>query len=419
MPKIKTITLGCRFNFYESEVSKAIVESLSPTEDVLIINTCAVTHEAERQSKQAVRKAIRENKGATIIVTGCATKTAEKYFKNLEGIAKVILNENKAEMEPYLDIPHSANAINFNSENIIEENDQLFQNRARAFIQIQNGCNNFCTYCIVPFTRGSSRSLPLEVILRRVRHFVDIGFKELVLSGIDITSYGKDLQNFDLSDVIKEILNQTKLERLRISSLDPKGIDKKLFDLITHESRIMPHFHLSIQSGDNDVLKSMRRRHTREDIIKFCNDILDKRTDVVFGSDFIAGFPTETESMFENTVKLIDEAHLSLLHVFPFSPRKGTIASQMIQLPRDVILDRAKKLRIKAGEAKQTLFKSLIGKKIKGIVESSADGVSTGKTDSFVPFSIKQTINPSSIINFEVIDFSTDHIEVAINNKDN
>ena len=398
MPKIKTITLGCRFNFYESEVSKAILEKMHPNEDVVIINTCSVTHEAERQSRQAVRKAIRENKDAKIIVTGCAAKTSEEYFRNLNGVTKVILNDEKSVVESYLDIPHSSNEINFDSEEIIAENDQLFKDRARVFLQIQNGCDHFCTYCIVPYTRGRSRSLPLDVILKRINHFIDLGFKEVVLSGIDITSYGKDLENIDFADVIKEILEKTSLERLRISSIDPKGIDEKLFDLLANEQRIMPHFHLSIQSGDNDVLKSMRRRHTREDVIDICNRILEKRPDVVFGSDFIAGFPTETSAMFDNTLKLTDEAHLSLLHVFPYSPRSGTIAAQMIQLPRNVVLERAKRLREKAQEAKEKLFKSLIGKTINGMIESSANGVSFGKTDSFIPFVINESLKPTTLI---------------------
>jgi len=415
MPKIKTITLGCRFNFYESEVSKAIVEKMSPDDDVVIINTCSVTHEAERQSKQAVRKAIRENKGAKIIVTGCAAKTSEEYFKNLDGVTKVISNDEKADVNAYLNIPHSASDINFNSEEIIEENDQLFKNKARAFLQIQNGCDHFCTYCIVPYTRGRSKSLPLDIVLNRVKHFVKIGFKEVVLSGIDITSYGKDLENIDFADVVKTILDKTSLERLRISSIDPKGIDEKLFDLIANEPRIMSHFHLSIQSGDDEVLRSMRRRHTRNDVIKICNRILEKRPDVVFGSDFIAGFPTETESMFENTLKLIDEAHLSLMHVFPYSPRKGTVAAQMIQLPRNVVLDRAKRLREKSCSAKKSLFKSMVGKTVDGMIESCEGDVAFGKTNSFVPFVIDSKLKPTTLIKKAIISgFDEESLKVSL-----
>ncbi len=413
MPKIKTITLGCRFNFYESEVSKAIVEKLDPKNDVIIINTCSVTHEAERQSRQAVRKAIRENKDSQIIVTGCAAATSESYFKKLDGVSKVILNGEKSAVEPYMSIPHLANGITFDSDEIIEESDELFQERARVFLQIQNGCDYFCTYCIVPFTRGRSRSLPLETILNRINHFIELGFKEIVLSGIDITSYGNDLDNTDFADVISAILKQTSLKRLRISSLDPKGIDEKLLELLVSEHRIMPHFHLSIQSGDNEVLKAMRRRHSREDVIEICNRILAKRLDVVFGSDFIAGFPTETEKMFENTIKLIDEAHLSLMHVFPYSPRSGTIAAKMIQLPRNVILERAKRLREKSEEAKKKLFKSLVGKTVNGMIERTEKGEAFGKTDNFVPFVINKPIEPSTLIQNAIVSgFNDEGLEI-------
>ncbi len=415
MAKIKTITLGCRFNFYESEVSRVMVNSLQPNDSIVIINTCSVTHEAERQSKQAVRKAIRENQNSKIIVTGCAARTASNYFQNLDGVFKIIQNDKKEDLNSYLDIPHTANDITFDGEATIEESDQLFQDRARVFLQIQNGCNHFCTYCIVPFTRGISRSLPMETILSRVKHFVELGFKEIVLSGIDITSYGRDLSNVNLSDVIISILNSfPSLERLRISSIDPKGIDDRLCDLFVNEPRIMPHFHLSIQSGDNQVLKSMKRRHTREDLINICNKILEKRTDVVFGSDFIAGFPTETNQMFENTLKLIDEAHLSLMHIFPYSPRSGTVAAGMVQIPRNVILERAKILREKAQEAKIKLFKSLVGKPISGMIETSHNGISTGKTDSFVPFTIQKELKPTTIIkNITVQGFTDKHLKLS------
>lgn len=410
MSKIKTITLGCRFNFYESEVSKAMINSLNPNDDVIVINTCSVTHEAERQSKQAVRKAIRENQNSKIIVTGCAAKTSKKYFQNLDGVFKVIQNDKKEELNSYLDIPHTANKLEtFDNDLIIEENDQLFKDKARVFLQIQNGCDHFCTYCIVPFTRGRSRSLPLETILSRVGRFVQLGFKEIVLSGIDITSYGKDLENIDFSDVIIAILNKyPDLKRLRISSIDPKGIDEKLFDLLTNEPRIMPHFHLSIQAGDNQVLKAMRRRHTREDVIEICNRILEKRPDVVFGSDFIAGFPTETDQMFENTLNLIDEAHLSLMHVFPYSPRSGTIAAGMIQIPRNKILERAKILREKATNAKEKLLKSLIGTTVSGMIENSENNISFGKTDSFIPFVIPRKLPPTTIIKDALVSGSKD-----------
>lgn len=414
MANVKTITLGCRFNFYESEIAKSIVEKLFPTNDVVIINTCAVTHEAERQSKQAVRKAIRENQGANIIVTGCATVTAKGYFDELEAV-KIIDNDQKNNPNAYCGVPHASNTVDF-AEEIDEESEEFFANRARAFLQIQNGCDNFCTYCIVPYTRGRAQSLPLNGILRRINHFISIGFKEVVLSGIDITSYKMD--NTTLADVVKKIINETSLERLRISSLDPAGIDERLLDIIINEPRIMPHFHLSIQSGDNSVLRAMRRRHTREEVVKLCNNILSIRPDVVFGSDFIAGFPMETEAMFESTLKLIDEAHLSLMHVFPFSPRSGTVAAKMIQLPRKIIHERAARLRDKSQQARENLFQSLVGKFVSGMVEKSENGITYGKTNSFIPFITKSKLKPKTIIQGNVKNFDNNFLSLQISEKD-
>ena len=384
MSDIKTITLGCRFNYYESEVEKSIIRNKHPDENFVVINTCAVTHEAERQSKQAVRKAIRENKDAKIIVTGCAAKTALEYFNKLDGVYQIIQNDEKS---------------SFDTNQTHEEDDYLFKNRARAFIQIQNGCNHFCTYCIVPQTRGRSISLSIANILERVQYFINHGFKEIVLSGIDITSYGADIsEKIELADVIKEIL-KTKIERIRISSIDPHGVSDELFLLFAHEKRIMPHFHLSIQSGDNTVLSSMRRRHKREDVINFCASLRAVREDVVFGCDFIAGFPTETEAMFLNTIQLISDAKLSLFHIFPFSPREGTLAATMIQLPKKIITERARILRKKAYEASSKALQSMIGKIVNCIIEKSENGKSFGKTDSFLPIIIEEHFDAPNILN--------------------
>ncbi len=411
MPKIQTITLGCRFNFYETEVAKSIVERLEPEDNVVIVNTCAVTHEAERQSKQAVRKAVRENPGAKVIVTGCAATTAKDYFDELDGVI-VIENSKKSNPKSYSMIPHKALNISCKNKMDINESDELFANRVRAFLPIQNGCNHFCTYCIVPYTRGRSVSVPLDVIIRRVNHLISIGFKEVVLSGIDITSY--KYEDIALAGVIKGILTLTSLERLRISSLDPAGVDETLLDIITSEPRVMPHFHLSIQSGDNDVLKAMRRRHTREDVIKLCSSILEKRPEVVFGSDFIAGFPTETEAMFESTLKLVDEARLSLLHVFPFSPRAGTVAAQMIQLPRKAIHERAKRLREESKQAKSKLLRSIVGTQITGMVEKTENGIAYGKTNSFIPFTTPSPLEPRTVINGTIIGVDDECLKITI-----
>lgn len=399
MTNIKTITLGCRFNYYESEVEKANIKPKHPDENFVIINTCSITQEAERKSKQAVRKAIKTYPNSKIIVTGCAAKTALQYFSQLDGIYKIIQNDEKAI---------------FNTNEKYSEQDYLFRSRARAFLQIQNGCNNFCTYCIVPFTRGRSTSLSIQNILDRVQYFEDHGFKEIVLSGIDITSYGIDLaKNIELADVIEEILNQKSIPRIRISSIDPFGVSKKLLHLFSTEQRIMPHFHFSIQSGDNMVLKAMKRRHNRELVINLCKELKSKRPNVIFGADFIAGFPTETEKMFDNSVKLIDDAELSLMHIFPFSPRQGTIAATMIQLSRRTIYDRAQILREKANDALQKILSSIIGQKVTCLVEKSNNGLSFGKTDSFLPILIEKQIATSKILqNCQVIEVKNNFLLV-------
>ncbi|MBQ8651236.1 MAG: tRNA (N(6)-L-threonylcarbamoyladenosine(37)-C(2))-methylthiotransferase MtaB [Alphaproteobacteria bacterium] len=413
MQKVKIITLGCRFNFDESEISKAIISCMEPKNDVVLVNTCSVTHEAERQSKQAVRKAIRENPNATVIVTGCAAKTSKDYFENLDGVFKVIQNDKKEDIEEYIAIPHISDFKNL-TQNEILNRARLFEDKTRAFLQVQNGCDHFCSYCIVPFTRGRSRSVTLSEIIERIHRFVELGFKEVVLSGIDITSYGKDLNGTNLTDVIKNIIDKFPNLRVRISSIDPKGITDDLLDLITSEQQIMPHFHLSIQSGSNDVLKMMKRRHSREDVIDICNKIRDKRSDVVFGCDFIAGFPSETELMFNDTLNLIDEANLSLMHVFPYSPRRGTLAASMVQLPNSIITDRAKRLRIKSKEAKQKLFKNLVGTKMQGIVEQMSGTTSIGKTDNFLPFIINKNLPENSLITFDVISYTDDFLHGAV-----
>jgi threonylcarbamoyladenosine tRNA methylthiotransferase MtaB len=374
----KVITLGCRLNFYESEIIKSTINSLKQEEETIVINTCAVTAEAERQSKQAVRKCIKENPKAKIIVTGCAAQIAKKYFENLEGVFSVIPNDKKNSPEVYKTLLQSTDSVCLNNN--------LFADRARAFIQIQNGCNNYCSFCIVPFTRGPSVSLPIHDIINSVAYFINSGLQEIVLSGVDIVSYGKDLNPPScLADVLRKILEEFKsLNRIRISSIDPSGFSDKLFELIANEKRIMPHLHLSIQSGDNEVLKIMRRRYSRQNVIDFCQKLKTIRKEFVFGADFIAGFPGETESMFGNTIKLIDEAKISLLHVFPYSIRPGTLAATFIQNPKQVIQARAEELRNIAFVQKSKLFKSFVGKQVNFIVEKT-DNNSYGKTDHFLP----------------------------------
>jgi threonylcarbamoyladenosine tRNA methylthiotransferase MtaB len=377
--KVKTITLGCRLNSYESEIAKGFIQNAD--EEIVIINTCAVTQEAERQSKQAVRKSIRENQDAKIIVTGCAAKTSREYFENLKGVAKVVQNEYKNDPDAFTSILDKSDSCEISNNNV------LFEGKARAFIQIHTGCDNHCSICIVPYTRGPSKSLPLESILSQIKYFMESGFKEIVLSGVDISSYGKDLEtNIELSDVLEEILKKfPRLQRIRISSIDPGAISEKFLEIISREKRIMPHLHLSVQSGDNNVLKMMRRRHTREKVINLCHKLRNFREDFVFGADFIAGFPGETPDMFKNTLNLVEEASISLLHVFPYSIRPGTLAASFLQLPKSVVIERAGELRKKSKEQKMKLFESFIGKNVNFMVEKTKNNTIFGKTDHFLP----------------------------------
>ena len=410
---IKTITLGCRFNFYESEVSKAIVKALDPKDDVIIVNTCAVTKQAENQSKQAVRRAIRESTGAKIIVTGCALTTCKEYFQSLDGVYSVIDNDKKNKISAYTLLPHNASeselALNFTT---FGSNDKLFHNRVKVFLQIQTGCNNFCSYCIVPFARGRSKSLSLSVILDRVKYFCNSGFKEIVLSGIDITAYGKDLGDIELADVINAILREApNLERIRISSMNPHGITNRLFNLITKEPRVLPHLHLSIQSGNDEVLHSMRRKYNSKELLDIIQRLKTARPELVIGADVIAGYPTETEDQFESTMNFIENSGISLFHVFPFSPRPGTIASKLLQLPKHVILKRAAVLRQLASKLKLNLMKSFIGTTINGLIEKNSENTSFGKTDNYLDFIVKQHVSVNTILyDMLVIDIQDDKL---------
>lgn len=389
---------------YETEIVKSILKSLDPKDKVIFINTCTVTQQAENQSKQTVRRAIREHPDAKIIVTGCSVATAVEYYKTLDGVYAIIPNDLKTKISSYENIPHSNNYI---SNKLLAE--PLFQDRVKAFLQIQCGCDNFCTYCIVPFARGHSRSMPANEILRQVDFLIQHEFKEIVLSGIDITSYNDNGMNFN--GIIKYIVdNALKLQRLRISSINPHGIDSEFIELMKNP-KIMPHLHLSIQSGNNDVLKAMRRKYTIADLSKIIKDLMQARPNLVLGADVIAGFPTETREQFEDSFDYIKNSGISLLHVFPYSPRPGTVASRMMQLPRNEILYRAKRLRGLAKELKLKLQQSLIGTKISGLVEKCKNGQSFGKCDNYLDFVINNEIPINTVIqNLIVTDVQDDKL---------
>lgn len=359
MSGVDIITFGCRLNTYESEVMRHQAQKAGLNNAVLV-NTCAVTGEAVRQAKQAIRRARRENPHARIIVTGCAAQTEAATFAAMNEVDTVLGNEEKLKASGYRNLPD----FGVSAEEKIRVNDIMsvrntapqmvdaIEGRARAFVQVQNGCDHRCTFCIIPFGRGNSRSVPMGAVVAQVEKLVGNGYREVVITGVDATSYGADLPgNPTLGKLARTILSQVpELERLRLSSIDSIETDRHLLALIADEPRFMPYLHLSLQHGDDMILKRMKRRHLRDDAVEFCQKVRDLRPGMALGADLIAGFPTETEDMFANALSLIDDCALSFLHVFPFSPRDGTPAARMPQLDRRLIKTRAALLR-KKGEA--------------------------------------------------------------------
>lgn len=338
---VEVITLGCRINSYESEVFK---EKLSHLNNVIIINTCAVTGEAERQCRQTIRKLRRENPNSKIIVTGCAAQIAPHKFAEMPEVDLVLGNKEKTEIEKYLAQDLSEKTIVgdiFEYDSYDKYLITGFEGRQKAFVQIQQGCNHRCTYCIVPFARGNNRSVPESEIIKQIKELLSQGFEQICLTGVDACSYEPSF-----STLVKNILEKIpELPSLQFGSLDPAAIDDAFIELVNKYKNIHPYFHFSIQSGDNMVLKRMKRRHSREDVIDLCAKLRKANQSAVFGSDFICGFPTETDEQFENTIKLVQQAGISKLHVFPYSERKGTPAALMPQVPAEVRKERARILR--------------------------------------------------------------------------
>jgi len=352
-------TLGCRLNAYETEAMKELAAAAG-VEGAVVVNTCAVTAEAVRKAKQEIRRLARDNPGAPVIVTGCAAQTEPETFAAMPEVTRVIGNHEKMQAETWAGL-RGADFIGQTEKvqvddimSVRETAGHLIDGfgRHRAYVQVQNGCDHRCTFCIIPFGRGNSRSVPAGVVVDQIRRLVDRGFAEVVLTGVDLTSWGADLPATPrLGDLVLRILRLVPdLARLRISSIDSIEADEALMSAIATEPRLMPHLHLSLQAGDDMILKRMKRRHLRDDAIAFCKEARRLRPDMVFGADIIAGFPTETDEMFENSLRLVEDCGLTFLHVFPFSPRKGTPAARMPQVKGPVIRDRAARLRA-AGEA--------------------------------------------------------------------
>ncbi len=393
------ITFGCRLNIYESEILKQGIKK-SNIKNTSVFNSCAVTSETVRQVKQSIRKRKREFPDDKIIVTGCAAQIDPKTFSEMEEVDIVSGNLEKRDINNLIKKDNPKAKINVS--NILENKQNLnsltdgYDNRSRAFVEIQNGCNHRCTFCIIPYGRGNSSSKSVKNIINEINLMLEKGHKEIVLTGVDIASWGHDLETeTNLGFLIDKILKGCPdLKRLKLSSMDVIGFDDQLLEIVSSEKRILPHLHLSLQAGDNMILKRMKRRHLREDAINLCSKIREKRNDMAFGADLITGFPTETDEMFLNTIKIVDECNLDWLHVFPFSPRPGTPAAKMPQNKKETSKKRAKILREKGEEIKKAHLKNLVGKEVEVFVEKN----NSGHTNQFAPVKLEDEFLPGTSV---------------------
>jgi threonylcarbamoyladenosine tRNA methylthiotransferase MtaB len=393
MAGVDVVTFGCRLNTYESEVMKREANAAGLGEldgGAIVFNTCAVTAEAVRQAKQAIRKARRDNPQARIIVTGCAAQTEPGTFETMDEVDLILGNEEKLSANSYRALPDFGvnlfEKVRVNDIMSVKETAShmvdAIEGRARAFVQVQNGCDHRCTFCIIPYGRGNSRSVPMGAVVEQIKRLTGNGYAEIVLSGVDMTSYGADLPGQPrLGKLVRTILKQVPdVKRLRLSSIDSIEADDDLMDAIATEKRLMPHLHLSLQSGDDMILKRMKRRHLRDDSIRFCENVRAIRPDIVLGADIIAGFPTETEPMFENSLKIVEECGLTHLHVFPYSAREGTPAARMPPVARETIKARAARLRQVGEAAYQRHLASVAGTAQSILIERGGLGRTEGFT---------------------------------------
>jgi threonylcarbamoyladenosine tRNA methylthiotransferase MtaB len=396
------ITFGCRLNSYESEVMRNHATSAGMT-NAVIINTCAVTNEAERQARQAIRKARRVHPDAKIIVTGCAAQTNPDQFEKMDEVDQILGNLEKLEPESFGLEQTERVQVNdiMSAEETASHLLEGFEGRARAFLQIQNGCDHRCTFCIIPFGRGNSRSVPLGAIVEQAKSLTQNGYREFVLTGVDITAYGEDLPGTPtLGQMCRRLLAAVpEIERLRLSSLDPVEVDDDLWLLIEKEPRLMPHLHISLQAGDDMVLKRMKRRHLRDDVYKFVEKARALRPNVVFGADIIAGFPTETDEMAENSRLLLEECDITYAHVFPYSERPGTPAAKMPQVPGNLRKTRAANLRAVGAANLARHLGQQIGRTLDVLVENET----TGRTEHYAPVHLEFAAEPGSIQSVKII----------------
>ncbi len=384
---IDLVTFGCRLNTYESEAMRALAAEAGHS-DVVIINTCAVTSEAERQARQAIRRARRERPDAAIIVTGCAAQIHPDRFAEMPEVTRVLGNHEKLQALSWAPdaservVVGDIMSVRDTAPHLVDH----FEGRARAFVQVQQGCDHRCTFCVIPLGRGNSRSVPIGAIVEQIRHLVANGYREVVLTGVDITSYGSDLPGTPrLGSLVRRLLALVPdLARLRLSSLDPAEIDEDLWRALAEEPRLMPHWHLSLQAGADLILKRMKRRHSRDQAIAVAARARALRPEIVFGADLIAGFPTETEDHFSDSLALVEEIGLVHLHIFPYSPRPGTPAAKMPQVPGGEIRDRAARLRAAGASAYDRFLDGEIGKEAVVLIERNH----TGHTERFAPVQV-------------------------------
>jgi threonylcarbamoyladenosine tRNA methylthiotransferase MtaB len=381
------VTFGCRLNTFESEVMRRHAQDAG-LDDVILVHTCAVTKEAERQARQAIRRAKRERPAARVVVTGCSAQIDPATYAGMAEVDRVLGNEEKLRPETWSNLfAHDAPLVQVADIMAVREAAPHlvdgFDGRTRAFVQVQQGCDHRCTFCVIPYGRGNNRSVGLGAIAAQARTLLAAGYREIVLTGVDLTSYGKDLPGRPtLGSMLKRLLRLVpELERLRLSSIDPAEVDPALEELITGEPRVMPHVHLSVQAGADLILKRMKRRHLRDDVIRLAERLRSRRPELAFGADLITGFPTETDRHFEDTLALVDEADLSFLHVFPFSPRPGTPAAKMPQVEPRLRKERAAVLRAQGEAALTRLFERLVGLEHDVLVERGG----RGHTPHFAP----------------------------------
>ncbi|MBC6416285.1 MAG: tRNA (N(6)-L-threonylcarbamoyladenosine(37)-C(2))-methylthiotransferase MtaB [Rhodospirillales bacterium] len=402
MAEPRILTFGCRLNAYESEVMRGHLEAAG-AEDLIVVNSCAVTAEAERQVRQAIRKAHRETPEAKIVVTGCAAQINPAAYAALPGVARVVGNAGKLRPESWHSGPHPEVEVDdiMALRGTASHLRGAFAGRTRAFVQIQQGCDHRCTFCVIPYGRGNNRSVPLAAVVEEVRGLAAAGVREVVLTGVDITGYGSDLPGRpSLGQLCRRLLNLApELRRLRLSSLDPVEMDDALFALLASDRRLMPHLHLSVQAGSDLILKRMKRRHLKADVLAAVARAKAARPETVFGADLIAGFPTESEAAFEETLALVEAADLTYLHVFPYSERAGTPAARMPQVPRPLRKERAGRLRALGQERLKAHLLSQVGRQAQVLVEKTG----LGRADNFSAVALPAEAAVGSVIDIRLV----------------